>query len=176
MQNKSAPSHLVCPVSSQIFLNPFIVFPSGQTFEEDIVKKIMTDTRKCPITRQHITQFIANRAMKDAVKEYLRDNPDMESEQYKKANPALSPQAAVHAQPLFAANVAPNPRAPVAPPVAQFFIPRPPLEAPQVRAPMISMDLELKRQSLLSEIQDLIFALKFEKGPSTTRISSPGSK
>lgn len=76
---------LLCPISYQYFLEPYITC-DGFTFEKTEIEKILDTTMINPMTQQKFENknLTENKIMKLMVEEYLRINPDKKNQQYKK--------------------------------------------------------------------------------------------
>lgn len=85
------PNYLVCPLTGQIFLNPVIVTPSGHTFEQEYVEKLIALAKQqgkvatCPLTRQEITGYVIAWSIKAAVQQYLESTPEAKIDLYNNA-------------------------------------------------------------------------------------------
>jgi hypothetical protein len=86
MQRK-IPDYLTCPMSLQIFLHPVTV-SSGHVYEKDELILFIQTAKKnnlrvfCPKSRDPIESFSDAWSMKEAVEDFLLNNPDARSEQY----------------------------------------------------------------------------------------------
>jgi len=71
------PKSLICPITKSLFRDPVIVPESGYTYEKKaLVRHLKGPRKKDPITQQHVTgEFQVNRAIRDAVAEWLHRHP-----------------------------------------------------------------------------------------------------
>ena len=84
------PDSLICSLSQQIFREPVTVFPSGHTFEDEMLDQhinyCVRNSLKpfCPTTREPIDQIVVAWAMKNVVEEFMKRYPD--ADQYQPIN------------------------------------------------------------------------------------------
>jgi ankyrin repeat protein len=75
---------LCCPISLHIFYHP-VIASDGNTYEYQIIKKIIDTTKKSPLSFQPISDvLIYSRTIKNIIDIYLQHNPDKISDQYDK--------------------------------------------------------------------------------------------
>jgi hypothetical protein len=75
--------HLICPITSLIYLNPVII-EDGFTYERDEIVKWLKHNDSSPMTRMIIRdkKMFTNHSIKQQVNEYLSSNPDEIIHQY----------------------------------------------------------------------------------------------
>jgi hypothetical protein len=70
------PPQYCCPLTATIIYEPTLVQPSGHTYERmDIERSIEMMGRTDPLTRTPIRRLVPNRALKDAIEQWLHDHP-----------------------------------------------------------------------------------------------------
>jgi hypothetical protein len=75
----SVPIEYTDPVYLDIMVNPVIVYPSGNTFDQSTIDALMQqDTLlKDPLTRAYITSIVPNRSLKDTIHRFLELHPPL---------------------------------------------------------------------------------------------------
>jgi hypothetical protein len=67
------PPEFMCPISLSLMRNPVLCFVSGYTYEEEAILAWLRENNTEPMTRQKVSwvYFVQNRALKDAIINYL---------------------------------------------------------------------------------------------------------
>lgn len=87
-QELDVPDHLTCPVSLLIYSEPVTVYPSGKTYEKEILQalaKVAADKQTealCPLTRIPIQEYREADDVKLEVKQYLEANSNAHNQVY----------------------------------------------------------------------------------------------
>ena len=74
---EEVPQMYVCSLTHDIMTDP-VMDPEGNTYEKTAILEWLSRTTTSPITRSplNISQLIPNRALRDAIEEFKRTNPD----------------------------------------------------------------------------------------------------
>lgn len=188
------PRHIVCHVTKQIYLDP-VTISTGHVYEKDVVDRLIADAKAkktlplCPLSNQpfneHVDQYYVTAwPIKWAVADFLEKNPDARFEQYQSQS-IHTPPPLLHIDPtreLEHARIEAESRAErERHSIAAFREQKEreqqlKQEAARERAiqsiksmPKPSAQLtnqeENECKTLTTDIQNIIYALGFEKGP-----------
>ncbi len=180
------PESLRCPVTLQIFLHPVNLYPSNMVVEQQMADNIIHSNNPiCPITREPIESYKSAFKVQEIVEEFLNVFPEAKKSQYVPEEPftkllekhvsddkskkaslredKLLPDAKRDSQSnhRFDSSVEHKHQH-----QRDFFHLRPQVPTPPPeKKPLNNADQEKLRDDLLDDIQNIIWALKFETGP-----------
>lgn len=80
MSKRELPTHFCCPISLELMRDPVITFPGGITFERRNLLEAQKFNKLCPLSRQEIREMAPNRALKQAIDQWLQENSDFVEE------------------------------------------------------------------------------------------------
>lgn len=169
----------ICPVSQLIFQIPVIIgCGEGHNLEKDMADELLNRAKPshplCPSCREPFSNYTVNRALRDIIAEYIKENPDQKDEQYQSPEPkSKEAPKLVDTKPTSITSTTAHPSAPQAA-----------AHAPQIQPPPITpvftsyisqmQALEEKKVEFKLELPTLVILTQEPKKLSTGRTYPQG--